>query len=230
MPVRPEIIAGLDMFGDLSRGDLERLASVGRLHNYQKGDTIFYEGGAPEAFMVITRGWVKVVKATPEGRDLILALFGPGDPLGAVAIYRDVPYPATARAMEAVDCFLIHHHTFFSLLDRTPSLVRALLATMTHRLSMLANRLAVLTGGRIEARFARLFLKFAEELGREEVGGIYVPLQLSRQELADLLGTTIETCIRTMSRWNKEDIVATMEDGFVIRNRALLEELAGTAG
>ena len=75
-------------------------------------------------------------------------------------------------------------------------------------------------------RFARLFLKLATEMGRAERGGTYVPLTLSRQELADLTGTTIETCIRIMSRWNKDDIVRTEKDGFVVLDAAELGRLA----
>src|SRR5689334_11172966 len=85
---------------------------------------------------------------------------------------------------------------------------------------------AELTGGRIEPRFARLFLKLATEMGRPERGGVFVSLALSRQELADMTGTTIETCIRIMSRWNTGGIVRTDKDGFVLVNRPALEQLA----
>jgi CRP-like cAMP-binding protein len=94
------------------------------------------------------------------------------------------------------------------------------------RLVELTNRLAELTGGRIEPRFARLFLKLATEMGRAERGGTFVPLALSRQELADLTGTTIETCIRIMSRWNKDEVVRTEKDGFVVLDASALEHLA----
>ena len=90
----------------------------------------------------------------------------------------------------------------------------------------LTNRLAELSGSRIEPRFARLFLKLAGEMGRAERGGTFVPLALSRQELADMTGTTIETGIRIMSRWGKQGIVRTDKDGFVILDRLALESAA----
>ena len=83
-----------------------------------------------------------------------------------------------------------------------------------------------MSGSRIEPRFARLFLKLAGEMGRAERGGIFIPLVLSRQELADMTGTTIETGIRIMSRWGKEDVVHTEKDGFVILDRQTLEAMA----
>ncbi len=83
-----------------------------------------------------------------------------------------------------------------------------------------------MSGARVEARFARLFLKLHEQIGRSERGGIFVPMPLARQELADLTGTTIETAIRIMSRWQKEDVLHTEKDGFVILNREALEDAA----
>jgi CRP/FNR family transcriptional regulator len=115
---------------------------------------------------------------------------------------------------------------FFRLLEEHPSLVRGLMLGMTIRLVELTNRLAELSGGRIEPRFARLFLKLAREMGRQERGGLFIPLALSRQELADMTGTTIETGIRIMSRWGKQDVVRTEKDGFVILDRRTLEDVA----
>jgi CRP/FNR family transcriptional regulator len=80
----------------------------------------------------------------------------------------------------------------------------------------------------VEARIARLFLKLGENMGRPGPDGVSIPMALSRQELADLTGTTIETCIRIMSRWGKDDIVRTEKDGFVLVDKAALEELAAS--
>ena len=118
-------------------------------------------------------------------------------------------------ALDDTTCVIIPRPAFSGLLDSNPSLVRGLLLGLTTRLVELTNRLAELTGGRLEPRFARLFLKLASETGRAERGGTFIPLALSRQELADMTGTTVETCIRIMSRWNKDAIVRTEKDGFV---------------
>jgi len=123
-------------------------------------------------------------------------------------------------------CLLTPRPSFFSLLEQHPSLVRGLLLGLTQRLVELTNRLTEMTGGRVEARFARLFLKLAENMGRPGTGGTSIPMALSRQEPADLTGTTIETCIRIMSRWGKDEIVRTEKHGFVLLDKAALEELA----
>lgn len=206
--------------------DRRRLAEVARTETYRRGETIFREGDPSDFFFTIHSGRVKVFKTTPTGRDIILEVFGPGDPFGAVAVYERRPFPATAVAIEDTRCVLVPRQTFFTLLEQHPTLVRGLLLGLTHRLIELTNRLTELTGGKVEPRFARLFLKLADENGTPDRGGIFIRAAFSRQELADMTGTTIETCIRIMSRWGKQKIVVTEKDGFVILDRPQLEELA----
>jgi CRP/FNR family transcriptional regulator len=167
-----------------------------------------------------------VSKLTPSGKEVILEIFGIGDPLGAVAVHQGLPFPASATALEETTCVLIPRQRFFELLERHPSLVRGLLLGLTTRLVELTNRLAELTGTRVESRLARLFLKMADDMGRQDPRGTCIPMPLSRQELADLTGTTIETAIRVMSRWSKQNLVRTEKDGFVITDRAALEALS----
>ncbi|HUL74924.1 MAG TPA: Crp/Fnr family transcriptional regulator [Vicinamibacterales bacterium] len=224
--VSPEGLARLPLFRRVSLEDRLRVAAVARVRTLERGEGIFQEGDASDSFVTVLTGRVKVSKMTPGGKDLILHIFGPGDPLGAVAVYDSRPYPASAAALEPTTCLIIPRQAFFSLLEQSPSLVRGLLSGLTHRLVELTERLAELMGAHVETRFARLFLKLAQQLGRAERGGVFVPLPLSRQELADLTGTTIETCIRIMSRWGKDDVLRTEKDGFVIVKKDALEALA----
>lgn len=221
-----DLLRHAPVFRKLSSEDRDRVSEVSRIASYDRGNLIFAEGDASEAFYVVTSGRVKVFKTTPSGKDVILEIFSAGDPLGAVAVYEGLPFPASAVALEPTTCVLIPRRTFFHLLENHPSLVRGLLLGLTQRLVELTNRLAELTGGRVEPRFARLFLKLAGDCGRPVPDGTFIPMALSRQELADMTGTTIETAIRIMSRWSKQDIVRTERDGFLIVRRAELETLA----
>jgi CRP-like cAMP-binding protein len=221
-----ELLRTTPVFQRLSPEDRRRVAEVTTVRRFARGDTIFEQGMPSDAFYTIASGRVKIFKMMPTGKDLILEVFGRGDPLGALAAYDGRPFPASAVALEDTACLVIPRPVFFRLLEEHPSLVRGLMAGLTVRLVELTNRLAELSGGRIEPRFARLFLKLAGEMGRTDRGGTFVPLALSRQELADLTGTTIETCIRIMSRWSKDHVVLTEKDGFIVLDRAALESLA----
>lgn len=226
MPTAEELLRVTPIFSRLSPADRATIAEVSRVQEFAKGELIFAQESPSDAFYAITKGRVKIFKMMPNGKDVILEVFGPGDPLGAVAAYMDRPFPASASALEDTTCVIIPRAAFFRLIDTQPSLVRGLLLGLTTRLVELTNRLAELTGGRIEPRFARLFLKLASEMGRPDHGGTFIALPLSRQELADMTGTTIETCIRIMSRWNKDDVVRTEKDGFVLLDRGELERIA----
>ena len=221
-----QFLQSTPIFKKIPPEDRARLVPLTRLLEYRRGDQVFSEGSPSDRFYLIASGRVKVFKTTPAGRDVILEIFGAGDPLGAVAVYEGWPFPASAVAIDDTTCIAIERSAFFGLLERYPSLVRGLLLGMTHRLIELTNRLAALTGSRVEPRFARLFLKLAGEVGRARDEGTFIAMPLSRQELADMTGTTIETAIRIMSRWGKQRIVLTEKEGFLVLDPKALEVLA----
>jgi CRP/FNR family transcriptional regulator len=218
-----DVLRRLPLFRRLPPPLRARVADLARLRSYGDHELIFSEGDPSEAFIVIVDGRVKVFKSTPAGKEIILEIFGAGDPLGAVAVYEGVPFMASAQTIEPSRILRIEKPAFFQLLEQDPQMVRGLLSGLTLRLAELTRRLADLSGARVEVRFARLFLKLCDQIGRQERGGIFVPMPLSRQELADLTGTTIETAIRIMSRWQKEGLVHTEKDGFVVIDRDALD-------
>src|SRR5262245_38499057 len=221
-----EALRRTTIFRRLSTEDRQRLADVASIRAYEKGAVLFSEGDTSDQLYTVVNGRVKVFKTTARGTDVILEIFGPGDPVGAVAVYESRAYPASAVALEPTTCLLISRKAFFALLETYPTMVRGLLTGLTHRLVELTNRLAELSGGRVEARLARFFLKVASDMGQPRPEGTFIPLTLSRQEIADMIGTTIETSIRIMSRWGKQDLVRTEKDGFLVLDRPALEALA----
>lgn len=221
-----DVLRRMPLFRRMTPDDRARVAAAARVVHHPRGTHIFDEGDPATAFLAIVEGRVKVYKATPAGKELILEIFGAGDPLAAVAVYESVPFPASAIALEDVTCLRIEQREFFALLEQHPAIVRGLLSGLTMRLAELTRRLTDLTGARVDARFARLFLKLADQIGRAERSATFVPLPLARQELADMTGTTIETTIRIMSRWQKDGVVLTEKDGFRVADRDTLEHVA----
>jgi len=229
-------VAGADSLDDALRGtailrrltatDRQRLAGVGRVRRFEKGMYLFREGDNSDLLYTIVSGRVKEFKTTARGTDLILEIVGPGNSVGAEAVYESRPYPASAVALEPVTCLLIPRPAFFALLDSSPSVVRGLLTGLTHSVIELTSRVAELSIGHVDARLARFFLKLADTMGRQTPEGTFIPLALTRQELADTIGTTIETSIRIMSRWGKQGFIHTDKDGFLITDRAALDTIA----
>jgi CRP/FNR family transcriptional regulator len=221
-----DAMASTPPFGALPPEERKKLAPYVRVRRYEKGDVIFRENDPSERFHTVVSGRVKIVKFAPHGKELILEIFGPGDPFGAVAAYEGRPFPASAVAIEGTDVLSIQRRDFFSLIARHPEIARGLLLGLTRRLVELTQKLAQMTSGGVEYRIASFFLKLADRMGETSPSGTVIPLALSRQDIADMVGTTIETAIRIMSRWGKEGIVRTERTSFVIENRAALEKIA----
>jgi CRP-like cAMP-binding protein len=226
MPTAEDVRQSSPFFRRLSEVDLARLASIAVSKRYEKGEIVFSEGEHPAYLHTIASGRVKMIKRIPSGKEVILEIMGPGDPVGAVVAYEDRPYPATAVALEPTQALLLPRSELFAMLERHPSVVRGFLSGMARRIVELTQRIPEVAGGRVETRFALLFLKLSENLGRPEGEATFIPLPLGRQDLADLTGTTLETSIRVMSRWGKEGVVRTAPDGFWVESRETLERLA----
>jgi CRP/FNR family transcriptional regulator len=195
-----------------------------RIRSYDEGQVIFREGEPAQMFHFVLGGQVKIVKASPSGGEVILEIFGPGDPVGAIAAYEERDFPATSVALEATSLLSVPRQEFFVLLAANPGLARGLLLGLTRRMIELTRRLSE-RSSRVEYRMARLFLTLADRTGKPAGRGTFVPVPLSRQEIADLIGTTQETAIRVMSRWGKDDIVHTADGGFSIPDRSRLERV-----
>ena len=175
-------------------------------------------------FHFVLGGRVKIVKAASGGRDIILEIFGTGDPIGAVAAYEETDFPCTAVALESTSLLSVPRRELFALLTANPMLARGLLLGLTRRMIELTRKLAE-RSSHVEYRIARFFLTLADRIGRSEGTVLRIPVVLSRQEIADMVGTTQETAIRIMSRWGKEGVIRTEDDGFLIADRAALEQI-----
>jgi CRP/FNR family transcriptional regulator, nitrogen oxide reductase regulator len=225
VPARPPVpFNAIPILAPLTAEDRTALAPLCELRAFEKGATLFEEGQPALFIHFLFVGRVKIVKAAPD-RDLILEILGPGEPVGAVAVFERRSFPASAIALESCGTISIPERDFFQLIEKRPEITRRILAGLTLRLMALNRRLADMTGS-VEYRTARLFTTLAERGGQEHPQGVFVPLRLSRQEIADLVGTTIETAIRIMSRWQKDGLIETDKDGFLIRQIAALRQIA----
>lgn len=223
MPIEAPIpFDSIPLLSALRREDRELVAPMCRIRGYEKGETIFREGETADRIHFVVLGRVKIVKAAG-GRDVILEILGPGEPVGAVAVFERRPFPAGAVTLEGTSILSIPEREFFQLIESRPEMMRRLLAGLTYRLIMVNKRLADMTGS-AESRASRLFLTLADRVGTAQDGGVHIPLALSRQEIADLLGTTLETAIRLMSRWQKDGLLLTEKAGFVIPDPTALRQ------
>lgn len=220
-------VASSPMFRGLPAEDQRRIEAIATLRDMPRGEVVWSAGDTAETLTLIVNGRVKIVRHGAGG-DVILEIFGRGEPLGAVAVYNRIPYPATAITMEPTTLLCLPASEWFDLLERRPDLSRGLIVELTRLNMSLARKVEEMRGQRVEVRIAQLFLGLADRSGRPAAeGGVEIPISLSRQEVAELVGTTVETAIRTLSRWNREGLLITGERRFVVpaleRLRAIAE-------
>ncbi len=190
------------IFSGLNEGDLEALSKLAVSHVFKAGEYLFWEGDAPARFYVVASGRVKVLKHSSLGKEFVVAFFGPGEVFGEVAVFEERPYPASAQAMSDAEVLGIERDRFLAFLSGHPEVSLRIINMLGGRLRDAQSRLNALAGERAEQRVARTLLMLSLKLGQS--------LPFTRQEIADMSGTTIETAIRVMSR---------MKSGGMIRSR-----------
>ena len=213
-------------FAKLSASSLAALAGLAAPYLFQRGDEVLAEGEPVSGFYVVLGGRVKMLRALSNGRSVVLALVGPGELFGTSAALGGQPCDCAIVAMERTTCLKVEQSDLIAVFEERPRLVAEILPLLTSNMVECKNCIVELTCYRVEMRFAKLLLKLADSVGSQRPEGTFIPVPLLRQELADMTGTTIETCIRVMSRWGKSGVVDTEKDGFLVRQRATLAQLA----
>jgi CRP-like cAMP-binding protein len=184
--------------------------------HYEKDDYLFWEGEPAEWLVFVAEGQVKMIKHSESGRETILATFGPGQIVGEVGVLVGETYPATAQALEPSRIFGIRRDDYIALVQRNPELAWALIQELGHRLQRAHETIRSLAVEKVERRVARVVLRMANTAGeRLEDGSVRISVPLSRQDIADMAGTVIETAIRALSKFQKQGLIET-RDGHII--------------
>jgi CRP/FNR family transcriptional regulator len=214
---KKEIIASSILFDGLPADQVEALADIAVIKNYEKGENIFFEGDLGIGFYVVGTGKVKISKISFAGKEHILHIFGGGEPFGEVPVFNGRPFPATAEALIATKALFFPREKFVRLVEANPSLALNMLAVLSFRLRKFANQIENLSLKEVPARLANYLVFLSEEQKNDE----FVELEISKGQLASLLGTIPETLSRIFSKMNDEGLIE------VNGKRITLLDLAG---
>ncbi len=198
----------IDLFKNLSDDELKELEPYLVTSSYRKKEDIFSEGDPPEWFFIVSKGKVKITKLSHEGKEIILEIISPTDIFGGVAVIRGFPYPANAVAMEDTEVLKISRKNLMRLVDRFPNLMYCIALQLGDRMKSSYDSLKNIALERVEARIAALLLKLSKKVGVDTGKGTLIDMRLTKQDVADMVGTTVETSIRTFSKFKKEGLVA----------------------
>lgn len=199
-----QVIATSELFGGLPPEHLDEIEKIAVLKKYKRGESIFFEGDPGIGFYMVATGKVKIYKTSISGKEQILHIFGPGEPFGEVPVFHGHPFPAHAMALEKTSLIFFPRKAFVELVYTMPSLVMNMLAVLSMRLRRFATQIENLSLKEVPARLAGYLLYLSEEQGNTE----QVELQISKGQLASLLGTIPETLSRIFSRMSTEGLIS----------------------
>jgi CRP-like cAMP-binding protein len=192
---------------------------------FRKKQLIFSEGDPSEWLFVVIRGKVKITKLSNEGKEIILEIISPLDFFGGVAVVRGFPYPANAVAMESTRTLKVSRKNLMTIMDRFPNLMFSMAVNIGDRIKGSHEMLKSIALEKVESRIASLLIKLADKAGEKTDEGMLINMNLTRQDIAEMVGTTVETSIRTTSKLSKAGILSSKAGKIVIKNLAKLRSL-----
>jgi CRP/FNR family transcriptional regulator, nitrogen oxide reductase regulator len=197
-----------DYFSPLSKAELDGIIGLLGEHRYARSEYLFLEGERARWGGIIIEGQVKLIKHSDTGKDLVIEVLGPGRFLGIESLFGERINVSSAQAMEATRVSALTADDTLLLLKDHPQITHAMMRDLCSRLEEAYQMMRSLALERVERRIALNLTKLAGKIGvREESGAILINLPLSRQDIADMAGTTIETAIRTMSKLQRQGLV-----------------------
>jgi CRP-like cAMP-binding protein len=218
---RVGLLARVPVLADLPAADLEEIADVAHPRRFAAGEIVFREGDASNTCYIVRSGRARAVREHPDGRQLALATFGPGDIFGELAMFDDERRSATVEAIEALEALAILGPDMRRLMLQRPQLAIALAAALSRRLRATNERLSSQSFQTVQSRVATVLGQLVEQEG---AGRTDVPLTVTQAEVAQLAGSSRESASRFLAVLERAGVISqgrgrlTVHDPEALRN------------
>lgn len=201
------LISGLPQFQGLSPEDLDRILQRARSARYPKDSAIFDQDEEATSFYLLLSGHIRVVRTSPEGHQVIARYITEGELFGIAIAMGRATYPASAIA--AVDCVALSwpNSAWPEFQGRFPSFGASTYQTIGSRLQETQEQVMEMSTAQVEQRIANALLRLVKQSGRRGEAGIEIDFPISRQDIAEMTGTTLHTVSRLLSGWESEGLV-----------------------
>jgi len=213
------------LFSELPKDDLDALSQHKTCIRYKKGQTLFYEGTRPMGLFCINSGKVKVYKISSEGKEQILKLAKPGDFLGYRALISEEFYNSSATVIEEGAMCYIPKSDFLEILHKNPAFFRKMAKRVAHELGMMEQKLVTIAQKSVRERLAATLIMLKETYGMEGEESDLIDIALSREDLANIIGTATETVIRLLSDFKSQKLISLQGKKIkVLNHKGLIRE------
>jgi len=214
-----QVIRASGLFQGLPEHQINEIVDIAIERTYGKGESIFFEGDPGHGFYMVGEGKVKIFKMSLGGKEQILHIFGEGEPFGEVPVFHGQPFPASAETLSPTKLLYFPRDKFVALVSRNPSIALNMLAVLSMRLRRFTMQIENLSLKEVPARLAGYILYLLEEQGRQDS----VELEISKGQLASLLGTIPETLSRIFAKMTEEGLIEVVGRKINILDRRGLE-------
>lgn len=221
----PSLVRDFPFFRNLSDDDLRAVLTSAKTRRIERKSLAFAQGQAAAEFFVLMHGHLKVVQTAPDGRQVIVRVVEPGELYGvAVALGRS-DYPASAIAMEESITLVWPSSAWEGMVRRVPLLAANALQTMGQRIQEAHTQVREVSTEEVERRVAHALLRLVEASGRGP-GEANIDYPITRQDIAEMTGTTIFTVSRILSSWESQGLVVSGREKISVREPGRLREIA----
>jgi CRP-like cAMP-binding protein len=220
------LVADLPLFAGLSTADLDAILSEARSVRVSKNSAVFQQGEEAHSFFVLLHGHVRASKTTPAGEQIVVRYVASGETFGVAKAIGLQRYPATATAVDDSVVLAWPSGTWPGLVEKFPALATNTLQTVGARLQETHTRVVEMSTQQVEQRIAHALLRLVKQSGRKVEHGVEIDFPISRQDIAQMTGTTLHTVSRTLSAWETKGLVESSRQKIVVREPHKLFMLA----
>jgi len=212
------LVADLPLFVGLSSADLDAILSEARSVRVAKNSPVFEQGEDAHSFFVLLHGHVRASKTTPAGQQVVVRYVAPGEVFGVAKAIGLTKYPATATAVDDSVVLAWPSAAWPRLVAQHPALATNTLQTVGNRLQETHTRVVEMSTQQVERRIAHALLRLAKQAGRRTAEGVEIDFPISRQDIAEMTGTTLHTVSRTLSAWESQGLIESGRQRVVLRD------------
>lgn len=209
-------IIGLDLFRGMTEGDAAALAGQAAYQRLSEGEYFFMQGDDPDKLWVLCEGAVRLSQLQEDGQQVVLRVIRPVNLFGAVALAQSGAYPVSAQAMEPACAAWWKARDLMEMVGRSPQLAMNAMRFMAQRAQEFQDRYREMATERVERRVARTLLRLAAQTGKKTPEGVLIDFPLSRQDLAEMTGTTLYTVSRILSQWQTQGLISSGRERVVV--------------
>jgi len=217
-----DILLKSQLFGGLPEDHIEEIEKISVDKYFSKGETIFFDGDEGSGFYLVVEGTVNVYKVSPEGTEQIFHIVKEGETIGAVPVFSGKSFPANARAISKSHLLFFPREKFIDLITTNPSLTMNILAVLSMRLREFTIQVENLSLKEIPGRLAAYLLYLSKEQGDKDV----IKLDISKLQLANILGTGPESLSRALGDMKSRKLIEVDGSNIRLVNHGALEALA----